>query len=253
MTVRIVGNRGSKAYKTIVEETDIQVQTRQHDTDVILNYGLNKSKMEYLCERYKHINNIPVINRYVGRSKYSVVRNALANKITAPETKLLLSKDDILADWIEKRVHSSRGYGIKRATRRHKIPGKYYQKFIKDRNYELRVHAFLWIPKDSWVVHRRSGSHDKIAWNFHQGGNFSHAGRTDITERAKAVSEKILKLNGMSFGAVDFIVDRKGAIYFIEVNSCPGFTTLSNTIYINAVNKLMKLPVKVAKSFGCKR
>jgi D-alanine-D-alanine ligase-like ATP-grasp enzyme len=56
----------------------------------------------------------------------------------------------------------------------------------------------------------------------------------------------------MSFGAVDFIIDKKDNIYFIEINSCPGFTTLSNGIYINAVNKLMKLPVNIAKSFGYK-
>jgi len=252
MTIRIVGNRGSKAYKAIRMETDIQVQTKQTDTDVILNYGLNKTKIERLCATYRIIKNIPIINKYVGKSKYSVVRDASANKIIVPETKLSLSKGDTLENWIEKRIHSSQGFGIKRAVKRDKIAGKYYQRFIKNRTYELRVHAFLWIPKDLWGVHKRSGSKDKIAWNFHQGGNFSRTMRTDVTERAKTISEKVLKLNDMAFGAVDFIVDKNDTIYFIEVNSCPGFTTLSNNIYINAVNKLMKLPVSIAKSFGCK-
>jgi len=252
MTIRIIGNRGSKAYKAIRMETGMQIQTKQTDTDVILNYGLNKDKIERLCAMYRPIRNIPVINRYVGKSKYSVVRDASANKIIVPETKLSLSKDDIPSDWIEKRIHSSQGYGIRRAVRRDRIPGKYYQKFIKNRTYELRVHAFAWMPRDSWTVHKRSGSVDKIAWNFHQGGNFSRTIRTDITEQAKVISEKILKLNDMSFGAVDLIIDRKNTIYFIEVNSCPGFTTLSNTVYINAVNRLMKLPTNVAKSFGYK-
>lgn len=252
MTIRIIGNRGSKAYKAIRMETGIQVHTKQIDTDVILNYGVNMDKMERLCAMHKSIKNAIVINKHVGKSKYSVVRNASANKITVPETKLTLSKDDIPKDWIEKRIHSSQGYGIKVATSRDRISGKYYQKFIRNRIYELRVHAFLWMPKDSWGVHKRSGSVDKIAWNFHQGGNFSRTVKTDITERAKSISEKILKLNDMSFGAVDFIIDKKNTIYFIEVNSCPGFTTLSNNIYINAVNKLMKLPASVAKSFGYK-
>jgi len=250
--VRIIGNRGSKAYKAIRTETGIQIQTKQTDTDVILNYGLNKDKIERLCAMFRSIRNIPVINKYVGKSKYRVVRDASANKITVPETKMSLSKDDIPNDWIEKRVHSSQGYGIKRARGRDKIPGKYYQKFVKNRTYELRVHAFAWIPKDLWSVHKRSGSADKIAWNFHQGGNFSRTVRTNVTERAKTISEKILKLNDMSFGAVDFIVDKNDTIYFIEINSCPGFTTLSNTIYINAVNKLMKLPANIARSFGYK-
>ena len=42
----------------------------------------------------------------------------------------------------------------------------------------------------------------------------------------------------MSFGAVDFIVDKGYNLYFIEINSAPGFTELSECIYVDAFNKL---------------
>jgi D-alanine-D-alanine ligase-like ATP-grasp enzyme len=52
----------------------------------------------------------------------------------------------------------------------------------------------------------------------------------------------------MSFGAVDFIVDENHEIYFIEINSAPGFTELSEHIYVDAFDRLKKLKKKEISS-----
>ncbi len=55
---------------------------------------------------------------------------------------------------------------------------------------------------------------------------------------AKNISEKVIEIMGMSFGAVDLIVDDDMKIFFIEVNSSPGFSALSEEIYFDAMAKL---------------
>jgi D-alanine-D-alanine ligase-like ATP-grasp enzyme len=49
---------------------------------------------------------------------------------------------------------------------------------------------------------------------------------------------------GMSFGAVDFLVDTNYNIYFIEINSAPGFSELSKPIYVDAFQRLKQLSKK---------
>jgi D-alanine-D-alanine ligase-like ATP-grasp enzyme len=54
---------------------------------------------------------------------------------------------------------------------------------------------------------------------------------------------------GMSFGAIDFIVDKNYELYFIEINSAPGFTELSKKIYVEAFDKLKSLNRKQILKF----
>ena len=42
----------------------------------------------------------------------------------------------------------------------------------------------------------------------------------------------------MAFGAADFILSNSGKLYFIEINSAPGFTKLSESTYIKAFSTL---------------
>ena len=66
----------------------------------------------------------------------------------------------------------------------------------------------------------------------------------NIFRKAREESEKILKDLGMAFGAVDFIVDSKNNLWFLEVNSAPGLADLSRPIYIDAFNKLKEMPLE---------
>ncbi len=250
--VYIIGNRASKSCKAIADNTGMKRYTGQR-ADAIVNYGLSGERLELFFKRYPLATKIPMLNRHVGRSKYSAIKD-VEQEVDVPETRLSVPEAAKLSDWIEKRVHSSQGRGIIAARGRGKLVGKYYQKMIKDRKYELRVHAFSWVPKKDWAVHKRVGPPDQIAWNYHQGGHFQSVMSPNahkIFTDAKDISEKILKLMGMSFGAVDLIVDNAMRIYFIEINSSPGFSALSEGIYFNAMAKLKSLPaVEVKKLAG---
>lgn len=241
----IIGNRASKSCREIINNVGIRRYVGQK-ADAIINYGVSGERLDLFFRKYPPAIKVPMINGHVGRSKYSSVKDAENKGIIVPETRLSLSETAKLSDWIEKRVHSSQGNGIIAARGRGRIVGKYYQKMVKERKYELRVHAFSWIPKKDWAVHKRVGPADQIAWNFHQGGHFQSVQSPNshkVFIDAKDIAEKILKIMGMVFGAVDLIVDNSMKIYFIEINSSPGFSELSKGIYFDAMAKLKSLPV----------
>ncbi len=241
--IRIAGRKGSNAVKMIVDETDIKRYLgRKYQTDAIINYGLAGDHLGAFYRKYKDAKQIHMINANVGYSKLTGVRRAASAKILVPESKSSLGKKDNIKDFIEKRTNSIGGIGICKARGKGSISGKYYQQFIKDRRYELRVHAFKWT--DNWAVQKRVGPADAIAWNFKQGGHFitvRNPGSYKAFVEAREISAKILDLLNMSFGAVDFIVDTEYRVYFIEINSGPGFTNLSGKIYFDAFTKLKKL------------
>lgn len=252
--VRIIGKKGSKSKLAIARNTNLRLY-KGGKADLIVNYGLPGSKLRSILGRYPVARNIPVANRYVGLSKYKAVQEANRNKILVPESKISLANSDRMDEWIEKRFHSSQGNGICKARGRGRVQGKYYQKMINDRRFELRVHAFLWIPKEEWKLHKRYGPDDQIAWNFHQGGYFQsvkYPNKYDVFLKSKDIAEKILGMYNMVFGAVDLIVDNSMKIYFIEVNASPGFTELSQNTYFDAMNRLSEMTAREAKSFGSK-
>jgi len=247
--VKLIGKKGSKACKEIRAGADILRYTGKTKKmpDALINYGLPKDRLNAFFRTYPSARNIPVVNRFVGYSKYKVCRRAEDNDIPVPKSKLSLNKKDDKSKWIEKRTNSIGGKGIRMARGKGSISGRYYQEFISERKYELRVHAFLWIPQEEWRVQKRLGSANEIAWNYKNGGHFVsvHNPRSYKTfVQAEEISEKILNMLGMAFGAVDFLVDTNYNIYFIEVNSAPGFSELSKPIYIDAFSKLKDLSSK---------
>lgn len=241
----IIGKDKSNAYKTIYKETGIPILKKNYKkTDIIINYGVTGQNLRTLFKTHPLMKTMPIINKFIGRSKFLAIKDAQKNDILVPKTKLNLSKDDNLNEWIEKLIHSYGGKGIKKAKKRKRILGKYYQKIITNRLYELRVHAFKWLPINKWVVQKKLGPPDQIAWNFHQGGYFStiyNAYSFSVFKKAITISKKILDIRKMSFGAVDFIVSEDLKVYFIEINSAPGFSNLSAPIYINAFNTLKNM------------
>ena len=194
-----------------------------------------------------------MVNKYVGRSKLSDVNKAAKNGILVPESRLTLRIADNLKEWIEKKIYSSQGKGIIEARGRKRIIGKYYQRLVTNRRFELRVHAFLWVPTDEWKIHKRLGPADQIAWNFHQGGYFqtvTSPNKHEVFRKAKDISKKLLGIYGAAFGAVDFIVDSDLNVLFIEINSSPGFSNLSDYIYFSAMKDLSEMPKKNVIKYG---
>jgi len=255
VNIKLVGKRGSKACKEIRAGAEIRGYTGKTKVmpDAIVNYGLPSAGLSAFHRKYPSARNIPTINRNIGYSKYNVCQRAIKKDIPVPKTKMSLVRSDDKAKWIEKRTKSIGGIGICLARGKGLIPGKYYQEFISKRRYELRVHAFLWMPQEEWRVQKRLGSDDVIAWNYKNGGHFVtvHRPRSfDTFIQAEAISEKIMKMLGMSFGAVDFLVDVNQKLYFIEINAAPGFTELSKPIYVDAFTKLKSLNRKTLLKFA---
>ena len=246
MNLYIMGRRPSKAVLAIVKKTGIpRYRGKKSRADVLVNYGLAGTHADRFYKQFPSARRIPTINKHIGHSKLSVVNRAGKEGIRVPESKLKLGFRDRAKNFIEKRTNSIGGIGIKQATHKKPIPGKYYQEFIKDRIYELRVHAFKWT--DDWAVQKRVGPADSIAWNFKQGGHFitvGNPGGFKVFREAREISDQILDMLDMAFGAVDFIVDGDHNVYFIEINSAPGFTELSEHIYVGAFNELKDLSSK---------
>lgn len=248
--IQIIGKKGSKSRKAITENAEIPLFTgRGSKPDVIINYGLAGERLNKFFIHYPSAKIIPMLNKYIGHPKQVAVAKADHAGILVPETRISLPNGATISDWIEKRVNSSQGVGICRATHRQSIPGKYYQKMVKDRLFELRVHAFGWLPTDHWTIQKRLGPKEQIAWNFSQGGHFQSVYSSEgVFKQAREVSKKILSVMGMEFGAVDFLVDKDRRLYFIEINSSPGFTEFSQSIYFDAMKALKKIqPAEINK------
>ena len=250
--INIIGRKGSKTCKLIVQEAGIARYTgKSNNADFLVNFGLAGDKQKQFFKRFPSARNIPTINKHVGYSKLNVINRAKRDGIEVPDSKLSLSKTDNKADWIEKKFNSVGGIGIRQARGRNTMAGKYYQRFVKDRSYELRVHAFLWM--DEYRVQKRMGQKGEIAWNFKNGGTFMtihNPKRYRVFEEAIQVSNKVLKMLGMSFGAVDFIVTKDFKLLFLEVNSAPGVSGLSDQIYVDAFKKLKTLSKKELNKYS---
>jgi len=253
--VRLIGKKGSKACKDIRSEANIFGYFKKPKVapDAIINYGLAGDRLSTFFRRFPSARNIPMINSNIGYSKLSVCNRASKIDVPVPDSKMTLTKKDDKSDWIEKRTNSIGGLGIRMARGKGSLQGKYYQKFVSNRRYELRVHAFAWIKKEDWRVQKRLGDPKEIAWNYKNGGHFAtvHSPRSyDVFVQAEDISEKVLDMLGMSFGAVDFLVDNNYNVYFIEINSAPGFSDLSKPIYVDAFTRLKSLTKKGLLSFA---
>lgn len=259
----MINKKGSKAAKEIRDNTGIKLYSfvpkkggkrkTQTGVDILVNYGLAGNTLNSYLKQVPSANKIPTLNKFVGKSKYGAVLEAGKAGILVPESKLELPKNAKADEWIEKKIHSIAGKGIQKASKkRRSIQGKYFQKFISDRVYELRVHSFMWMPIEQWTVQKRLGPQDEIAWNFHQGGHFVSIQNQNhrIFVEAKEIARKILEMRKMAFGAVDLLVDQARKVYFIEVNSSPGFSNLSGQIYFNAFNNLKECSVRDLKGIA---
>lgn len=248
--VVIIGKRGSKAVSQVVALTAV---TRYNSKcSLVVNYGLAGPRYAEFLKNHPSLAKKPVLNKYVGKNKFDVLKDVESAKIAdVPESYIRLPKSAKVKDFLVKKFHSQGGVGIVMAKTTAPPSGKYYQRFVADRKYELRVHGFLWAPTKDWLVQKRLGSEDAIAWNFHQGGRFQtikNAQDFRLFKEAVRITESILKLRKMAFGAVDFIVTADSRLLFIEVNSAPGFTEVSQGAYVKNFNLLCDLPLKSIKA-----
>lgn len=244
--VTIIGKKGSKAVTQVVRLTNV---TRYNSKcALVVNYGLTGSRYAAFLKKHPSLARKPVLNKHIGKNKFDVLKDVEAAKIVeVPESYERLPKSSRMKDFLVKKYHSQGGVGVAMAKTRIPPAGKYYQKFVSNRRYELRVHGFMWAPTEDWLVQKRLGPQEAIAWNYHQGGRFQtikHAQSFRLFVEAVRITESILKLRKMAFGAVDFIVTTESDLVFLEINSAPGFTEISQHAYIKNFNRLCDLSLK---------
>lgn len=241
--------RGSSSYaKEIADHCGIKIiktSAKAEDPNAsIINYGLTGEALEYMKEhtlREKFSGEIRIINQHITADKYEAIIK-VRNSIPTPITVERLNRQDLPENFLLKRRYSFGGYGIRIAQNRIPIPGMYYQQRIVNRPYELRILAFDWLPSNLWPIYKRIGPEDQVTWNHHQGGRFitvNNPERYGIFQRAREYSLHVLSILNMNFGAIDFVVDESREPFFIEINSAPGWTTLSKDKYLDAFNKLI--------------
>ena len=246
MNIQMMSKKGSNAAKVIYDNTNVKRVGNKVKVKpaLLINYGVSSNVRQRLLSSNKLLNNVPVINAFCCYNKYKALSLVSGAGVNIPDSKRELGKKDKPSEWLMKKDHSIGGKGIKIAIGKKKVDGRYYQRYVSKRKYEVRVHAFSWINKENWVIQRRSGDSKTIAWNFSNGGRFSTIhNRNKVTTKVLDYSEKVLKKLKMEFGAIDLIVDENDSVYFIEINSSPGMNGLSDSIYINAFKKLFTISI----------
>jgi hypothetical protein len=235
-------HRGSKTCKLVIEETGIPRYRRGVRPEVVVNYGVAGERMERWRRLNPYGDTLPMVNRDLSVDKFRAVLKAQEMGVRCPESRQSLEREHELDKWLEKPFYSQGGRGIQIAVGRYHYH-KYFQEFIRDRVYELRVHTFKWIPRETWVVQKRVGEPDQVTWNHKTGGRFITVNDTSqrVFQEAIENSAKVLEILKMGFGAVDFIVDEGRRVYFIEVNSAPGVNGLSEGIYVEAFEGLKEM------------
>lgn len=246
-------HRESRTAKMIMEETGIPRWGRGCRAEVIINYGVAGGRFEEWKRRNPMGSRLLMINKPLTLTKQQVIGKAQDIDVRCPETRTSLDHRHALEGWLEKPFYSQGGQGIQIAMERSSY-NKYFQQFIHDRVYELRVHAFVWIPQDRWVVQKRvpgEGNEDSITWNHHTGGTFITVNDTNAGVFNKAIenSAKVLEVLSMQFGGVDFIVDSNRYVYFIEINSAVGCSGLSDGIYVDAFERLKEMEVEDVRDY----
>ena len=248
-------HRGSQTARQIIEGVGIKRWGRRVQADVIVNYGLAGSRFEDWKGRNPVGKLKRMINRPHGLNKYEVVMKAEDWGVRVPETRTSLDLRHNGEGWLEKPFYSQAGRGIEEIisgfTRLNPPLGKYFQQYLHERIYELRVHTFRWMPSNEWSVQKRVGDVDEVTWNYHTGGTFITVNDTSQRVFADAIemSHDVLRLMNMGFGAVDFIVDQDRKVYFIEINSAPGAQELSLPIYVEAFQRLKEMDVEEVGGF----
>jgi hypothetical protein len=199
-------------------------------TPIFVNYGIGGKTWNIVYKKLKQrAPDCVFLNPWTGINKYDWVKYAGSLDIPVPDSLHVLNGDDINYDnWIAKPYYSFGGRNIGPATNYLDSPSHYYQRFIKERRFEVRVSFFKWLEEKHWLVWKRvSDDPTQITWNRHQGGRFITVKKPLNFGLYQRIFEDVRKITAnsvLAFGAVDFVVAKGNKHYFLEVNTTPGFS-----------------------------
>lgn len=118
-----------------------------------------------------------------------------------------------------------------------------YVKYIKKVN-EYRVHVFQGKVIDITEKRRRNGEREaegteRYIRNLANGWVFC---RDNIraSDNVRTQATKAVKTLGLDFGAVDVVVDKRGSVYILEVNTAPGLVGTTLDKYVDAIQNYVE-------------
>ena len=226
------------------------------DKDIIINWGSsNLIVNDETDEKWKHklLNKPFAVNKSSNKlTFFDSLKTLKLDKLAVPFT----TDKNVAEDWIRKgysvvcrtklRSHSGDGIVIARASNE-LVEASLYTRYIP-KETEWRVHVFNGQVIDIQRKARNKNiPDDKVNWNIrnHDNGFIYVRGdiknySLDIIAHLTTVSVGIVKALDLDFGAVDLIVDKKGWVYALEVNTAPGLegTTMDN--YVVAIKDYIK-------------
>jgi predicted ATP-grasp superfamily ATP-dependent carboligase len=184
-------------------------------------------------------------NSQIARNKIFAFKVFKALGIKYPE--LIDNPADYDDYFIGRKNNSSQGQGIvkfkPKSENWNKYNSDFFVKFINGKK-EMRVH--VWGDYILMELNKDFGknSHGFIR-NFNYGSKLvpsyiDHKERPQILEACK----KVINYCGLTYGAVDIIVDDKDDWYFLEVNSAPKLSWFYAYIYAEHINRIYNLDVK---------
>lgn len=225
----------------------------RREDNVLIRYG--KTSYANREWRYKKIINT-ASSIELASNKLESLLQLERNGIPIP--KMFLRKSEITQrdlPVIRRRAYHSRGSDIILVNALYNIPnGDYYSKLI-DSKSEYRVHVFngeviriqLKI-KDS----ERESEMDEFVHNFENGYVLSDTYTHDLE-----VEKSILQLSidavgllGLTFGAVDVLIDKDNNPYVLEVNSAPRLNKYGRQLYTLYFYKLLGWDISQFKNRG---
>jgi len=255
MAVGILCKRGSQSAKNLSELCEVpriywnSKKKFPADVDLLINWGTFGEARRRIINRYPKVKTLTVLNDSYPGNKLKVIQELQEEtKVPIPITcKDIEQRHYTNTHWIYKPKHSAGGNGIFRID--HDTFPKcnwqlgYAQQEVRDRRYELRVSAFVWMSPASWGFWKKvCEDKNQLCWNHEQGGKFITVNdplKHKLFQRCIEHSYKILDTLFLDFGAIDFIIDSQGNEYFMEVNTQPGFTAeYGGAVYSNAINAL---------------
>lgn len=251
MNITIVTKNGTGSGRRLANKLGWHVGTR--GADLIVNYGKAGAEAAEFWGRYPIANTKPCINKEFIANKRKQCEladkacraNLATDWVEVPLCSSYRNLLDLNDVWIAKPFYGGYGRGIVPIEEYNNDGSKYFQKRIMNRRYELRVHAFMWQPIEEWRVHKKihPDGNNQLTWNHHTGGKFITVNdhNRGVFLRAKQAAQFISSDLNFQFTGMDFIVDDNMKLWFLEGNSCPGFTELSEGFYVQAFKDLKTL------------
>lgn len=198
------------------------------DYDVVFRWGC-RSTLPFTPSTT--INNIPALKKVGNKAEFRMEcwRNNLAPHTYLSLVGLFQSNHDLSSGWVVRPSEHKQGKNLHvcRTEREFIDVCSRYERFyiskLIDKVKEYR--AIVAQGRVIFIYEKIPDDPTKVAWNHAQGGTSEVMKWSEWPENVIEIAIRSSNLSGLSFGAVDIMVDRDGRAYCLEINTAPETTS----------------------------